>query len=90
MTEVMPQSAWENIANLMEALDSNMPAVAAITLLPFEDVTPELWEQIQMVTENSGLLLSVLKQMLTMGSRMMSNDALAAHSLAVVSALEAE
>lgn len=88
MTDALPQSTWEDIAELMARVDSNMPALAAITQLPFEDVTPELWEHIQTVVDKSGDLLSVLKYMITMGSKMMSNDALAAHSVAVAAALD--
>lgn len=72
--EEMTTGIAVSLLDLIETIDTHAVAAAAITLLPFEDLTPETWESIQAAQGEAVALFQMFKDMIKMSGALLNDD----------------
>jgi hypothetical protein len=79
----------ENLTMLMEfieAIDDIKAVCGAVTVLSLEDFTSENWEGLQACMQANIEMLDLLRTNMSMGSKLIGNEAVLSHIEAVVTA----
>lgn len=84
--EEQAHEAALNFMELIEQIDAVVEVSTAIPDLPFEYLTPELWETIQLQQGATCELFATMRQMIQMSTKVLYNEDVINHLTAVISA----
>lgn len=80
------KEALENLAVLMENIDGAMEMFVAMEALPFQNLTAEMWTEVQEAVPALCGIFMVFKQIISKSVPVIGNEALMSHLNAVIAA----
>lgn len=84
MTDSDKTAQLLQLMTLLEQIDLNARMTLVVQTISFEDLTPLIWEKLQSCMPDLRELLGVLHQSVSLGSKVIDNDALKSHLTTVI------
>lgn len=78
--------ALEQMADLMENIDGAMELFVAIGCMPFQNLTAEMWKELQEASPALCDIFMIFKQIISKSVPVLGNEALMSHLNAVIAA----